>query len=293
MAPRGGRPRIPRRPRRPGRAQAGAQRLVGVTRRIASAIASRSSGSNSSAASPQTSASEPRPDAATGTAHAIASSGGRPKPSKRLGKTTAAAPRYSPARSPAGTWPRWRTLARVPPAGARGRRSVRSTPATARGRRRRRTRRAAARGSCAATCSPGRARSAPAAPAPPGTAARRREALVVDAQRDRPHAVGRHADVLDDPLPRVLGDRQHEVRLARRAVVGPRPQPPLQRRRTSRAARGAGRRAARRRAGRRARAAPAPSPGSGRRRSRGRRAPDHTRPAFIAAKRVAGRSPGR
>ena len=61
--------------------------------RTPAAIASGSSGSKSTAASPQTSGSEPARDAATGQPHAIASSGGRPKPSYRLGKTMQAARR--------------------------------------------------------------------------------------------------------------------------------------------------------------------------------------------------------
>ena len=50
-------------------------------------MSSGESGSKYSAASPQTSGSEVAFDAATGQPHAIASSGGSPKPSYRLGKT--------------------------------------------------------------------------------------------------------------------------------------------------------------------------------------------------------------
>ena len=52
-----------------------------MTRSSARTIALTSAGSNASAASPHTSATAPVADAATGQPHAIASSGGAPKPS--------------------------------------------------------------------------------------------------------------------------------------------------------------------------------------------------------------------
>ena len=102
----------------------------------------------------------------------------------------------------------------------------------------RRTPRTAARGSCAARRSRGRA----------GTARARRpsgrEALVVDGEVDRAHALGIEVEPLDQRLPGVLGDRDHD-----RGSCGP----SSRRRAAGRRARRARRTRGRPRAGRRAR----------------------------------------
>ena len=82
-----------RRPLQPGGPQPRPQRVVGddAPDRVRDRLLG--SGSNASAASPQTSAIAPRADAATGQPDAIASTSGMPKPSNRLGKTSAVARR--------------------------------------------------------------------------------------------------------------------------------------------------------------------------------------------------------
>jgi hypothetical protein len=65
-----------------------------------------SSGANVSAAPPHASTSAPTFDAATGHPHAMASSGGCPKPSARLGKIMPEAARKSAGMASASTQPR-------------------------------------------------------------------------------------------------------------------------------------------------------------------------------------------
>ncbi len=183
------------------------------------AIASGSSGSNRTAASPHTSGSEPAAAAATGQPHAIASTGGRPNPSYRLGKTRQAARRYRStssapeterASTPSGS-------AREVVADAREQEAeLRSATADQRERLE-------------------QARVVLVRPRTGGVEEQRlaldvrrgREARVVDAQ---PHGVDVRRiepEPLDDPLADELADHDHLGRPARGAVVGELPEQPL------------------------------------------------------------------
>jgi len=73
------------------------------TRRIHRAMASTSSGSTNTPASPMTSGSEHKFDVRTGTPQAIASNGGRPKTLVQRREHKASAPRYTSDKSPSRT----------------------------------------------------------------------------------------------------------------------------------------------------------------------------------------------